>query len=97
MEIIFQGGDDIFVVKIADDSFALVNLLTQKATASVYVDTFLKWGYFEEYTNVPETEQLIAQFTPFIETALQDPIYLREMHEMNESAGKIFGNPHLRG
>lgn len=97
MEIIFHCENEIFLVKVVENSFALVNVTTHKASASVYVDTFLKWGYFDEYTKGPDHDQLLEQLTPQIEIALQHPTYLREKQVWIEFAANRFGNPHLRG
>ena len=54
MEVLYFRGDGIYIVK-KDDMYYLVNLeIDQNPLASKYVDSFLKFGYFEPVVAIEE-------------------------------------------
>lgn len=55
MKVLFTRGDGIYIAQ-KDDTYYLVNLELpdEEPLQSKYVDSFLKFGYFEEVPEVPE-------------------------------------------
>ena len=55
MKILFTRGDGIYIAQ-KDDTYYLVNLELpdEEPLQSKYVDSFLKFGYFDAVSEVPE-------------------------------------------
>ena len=67
MKVLFTRGDGIYIAQ-KDNTYYLVNLELpdEEPLQSKYVDSFLKFGYFDVVSEVPEDirkaiEELISQ------------------------------------
>ena len=74
----------MYIVKVRDGAYALVNEDSQSALCSPWIDMFFKFAYsdqYEEYREATqgEADRLLAVFQPWIEEGLQHPAYLRDL------------------
>jgi hypothetical protein len=84
MQILYSVGGGLYIVKVRDDLYAHVNVELQRAVCSRWIEEFLRFSYdpdpYEE-TEEGETARLLAMFTPWIETGLKDPHYLKSLKD----------------
>ena len=63
MKILAMRSKNIFLIKVSDDKYAMVNLLHKSVQYDKRPDRFLKFGYFEDPiyddTVVKQIEKLI--------------------------------------
>ena len=65
MEVIAKRPRNIYVIKVSENEYALVNtdMPQDPPQFSEYAETFLKFGYFEGYKEVGAQEEILAKNT----------------------------------